>query len=327
METALISVIIPVYMVENYLDRCVRSVVSQTYRNLEILLIDDGSPDRCGSICDEWAKRDGRIHVIHKKNGGLSDARNTGIDTSKGSYLAFVDSDDSISPDMLHHLYEAIQREHADMSICSYRYVDENGSVILKTIHDSPIRNEMLTGEEAIQRLCSPFYWYYVTTWNKLYRADLFSDIRFPVGKIREDEFVAHRLLGKCERIVCIPCKEYDYLQRDGSIMSSRGEQSLINCAEAFLDRAEYCRQRGFFETSAEYSYRTACRIAKLSAIPQRTPEFDRDLARLYKSFREHVYPTAGLTLKKRLKMQLIRKSPRFFLLLNRIVKPKKRAR
>ncbi len=157
----LISVIIPIYKCEAYLDRCVRSVALQTYRNLEILLVDDGSLDRCRAICDEWAERDARIRVIHKENGGLSDARNASLEASSGTYIAFVDGDDSISPDMLQRLYDTLRKERADMSLCSFRYVGEDGSVLTQRKYESSIRDEVLKekrrSERSFRRLHSHF--------------------------------------------------------------------------------------------------------------------------------------------------------------------------
>ena len=129
MKDELITVIVPVYKVEKYLDRCVQSIVDQTYTNLEIILVDDGSPDNCPKMCDEWAKKDKRIKVIHKQNGGLSDARNAGLEKAKGKYVGFVDSDDYISPIMYEKLYKCIIDNQADMAMCGFSTVDEKGKV------------------------------------------------------------------------------------------------------------------------------------------------------------------------------------------------------
>ena len=127
MTEDLISVIIPVYKVEKYLDECLASVTGQTYRNLEIILVDDGSPDRCGEICDQWANKDNRIRVIHKQNGGLADARNAGIDVATGDYISFVDSDDYVDEDFLEGLYSALKKFNTKLAICNMTTFDENG--------------------------------------------------------------------------------------------------------------------------------------------------------------------------------------------------------
>ena len=127
MKNLLVSVIVPIYNVEKYLRKCVDSILNQTYKNLEIILVDDGSPDNCGNICDEYALSDSRIRIIHKKNGGLSDARNAGLDIARGNYILFVDSDDYIDETMVEKLYEALEKEKAEMSLCSFVYVNDDG--------------------------------------------------------------------------------------------------------------------------------------------------------------------------------------------------------
>ena len=139
-----ISVIIPLYKVEKYIRGCIDSVISQTYRNLEIILVDDGSPDACGKICDEYAEKDSRIKVVHRKNGGLSAARNTGINFATGKYIAFVDGDDHIHPDMYSQLHFSILQSGADIAICNFLYVDESGKKIIDANKNMPIKTESL---------------------------------------------------------------------------------------------------------------------------------------------------------------------------------------
>lgn len=178
MNNELISVIIPVYKVEKYLDECIQSVINQTYKNLEIILVDDGSPDNCGKICDEYAKKDNRIKVIHKENGGLSSARNAGLDIARGEYISFIDSDDYVSKDFIKNM--SIQMANADLIICGMKNVykedekcDEKENVVIK--------NETLTFIEANQKLIKPKNEIYVTACNKLYRRELFDNLRFEI--------------------------------------------------------------------------------------------------------------------------------------------------
>lgn len=147
----LISVIVPVYKVERYLCRCVDSIIAQTYTNLQIILVDDGSPDGSGAICDDYAAKDPRITVIHKENGGLSDARNAGLGAARGSYIGFVDSDDYISVDMYEKLYKAIVACNADMSVCNFRYVDENGNNMEERNNALPVKDEVIDGMTALR--------------------------------------------------------------------------------------------------------------------------------------------------------------------------------
>lgn len=211
-----LSVIVPVYKVEQYLDRCVESIVNQTYRHLEIILVDDGSPDRCPELCDQWAKRDTRIKVIHKENGGLSDARNTGIKAAKGEYLAFVDSDDYIDREMYETMLDAIDRTDVGMACCG-RYVVRGNAQIPECCAEretifmavDAIRELLLGGavEEAV--------------WDKVYRAELFEGLQFPVGEINEDIVIMPALLDRAERVVHVGKSFYYYWQNGSSITRS----------------------------------------------------------------------------------------------------------
>lgn len=243
--TPLISVIVPVYNVEKYITRCVESIACQTYSNLEIILVDDGSPDGSGKICDDFAERDSRIKVIHKSNGGLSSARNAGIDASTGQLIAFVDGDDYVSRKMYETLYNALAENGADMSICNCEFVDEDG----KTIDgkNSEIKSEVLDKAQALERL-NPLlypYWKYVTAWNKLYKRELFGEIRYPDGKIHEDEFIIHRIIDRCSCVAVTEEPLYKYVQRGGSIMSDKPGDKHVDAVYAFLDRAEYFSAAG----------------------------------------------------------------------------------
>ncbi len=245
----LITVIIPIYNVEKYLDRCIQSVVGQTYKNLEIILVDDGSPDGCPLICDEWAKRDIRIKVIHKKNGGLSDARNTGLSVAKGEYIGFVDSDDYILPEMYEKLMEAIQQTRADLAICDCeRVYDRTGG----TIYDvSPIRNEILNREQALEKLAEKHWWHYVVAWNKLYTRKSLKNVRFPVGKIHEDQFVIHEVFANCDKIICLEEKFYRYVQRSGGITTSGASVKHLDSVEALCRRYDYYKKSQMLELYA----------------------------------------------------------------------------
>ena len=222
-----ISVIIPVYKVENYLERCVRSVCNQTYPELEILLIDDGSPDRSGEICDVLAGQDARIRVIHKSNGGLSDARNAGIDASTGDWLAFVDSDDWLDPRMLEILKIQAEKYGAEIAECSYsnlykEMVKEETSCSGNVIVATPV--------EAIE---GNLDWknFKPVAWNKLYRADIVGRIRYPKGKLHEDEFTTHKFYLAAKKIVYVDVSGYNYdRRREGSITAKFSLRNLDAC-------------------------------------------------------------------------------------------------
>ena len=237
MQNKVVSIIVPVYNVEKYLDRCVESIVNQTYKNLEIILVDDGSPDNCPAMCDEWAKKDNRIKVIHKENGGLSDARNFGIEVFTGDYILFVDSDDYIDLTMVEKMVCRIENDNTDMCVCTFATFKDG---------EEPNRNynkqnEIITAEEALFRLTQKEYnVYFVIACCKLIKREVISDLRFVKGKIHEDEFMCHHLIGNCKTISCIYEPLYFYYTRQGSITKSKITISKLAVIEAMKDRIDY---------------------------------------------------------------------------------------
>ena len=218
METAKISVIVPIYKVEKYLKKCVDSIINQTYTNLEIILVEDGSPDNSGKICDEYAKKDGRIKVIHKENCGLSDARNVGIEQATGDYIATVDSDDYIDVDFIEVLYNIIKEFDADMSVCSACIVQEDDSPKFSNGQQAYVMN----GKEAIHALiCDKTI--SVNAWDKLYKKELFKGIKYPKGLLYEDLATTYKLIDRCQRVCVTDAKKYAYVQRKSSIMGQTG--------------------------------------------------------------------------------------------------------
>lgn len=246
----LISVVVPVYGVEKYLPKCVDSILNQTYQNLEIILVDDGSPDNCGRICDSYAEKDSRIRVIHQKNGGLSAARNAGVAVAKGEYISFIDSDDYISPNMYTRMYDAIRENGAQLCICAMRWVHEDGSVFAG-MEQGAIRDEVLTKVAAFQKLHGKNGANYVTAVNKLYHRSLFDNVTFPVGRIHEDEFTVHLFMAQCEKVVCIGEELYFYVQRAGSITNSRYTIRKLDGVRAMWARYRFFRKNGFREEAA----------------------------------------------------------------------------
>lgn len=231
----LISIIVPIYKVEEYLDRCVESIVNQTYENLEIILVDDGSPDRCGSMCDEWAEKDSRIKVIHKKNGGLSDARNAGLDIAAGAYIAFVDSDDWIHSNYIKILYTSLIENNADVSACDIDIVDDNSDI---TIINEQLTTKVFDNLSAMQSLVQGAE-FASNVWNKLYSVELLKNERFIVGKYHEDEFFSYRIISKINTAVFNNAKLYYYYQRSGSIMNSFSIKHL-DMLEAYIERINF---------------------------------------------------------------------------------------
>ena len=238
MDKPLISIVVPIYKVELYLEKCINSIINQTYTNLEIILVDDGSPDRCPQICDEFAKKDNRIKVIHKKNGGVSAARNTGIANSNGLYISFVDSDDYIEPKMYEYLFNLIEEYNADVSTCGYRKIGEDldEEVCSKNLF-------VLESKEALIKLSfGDIIQNYV--WNKLFKISLFVDnnIEFPEGKIIEDLAIMYKLIEKANKVIIGNKTMYYYVQRNNGYMGANNAKTDITFIEHLFERYNYLK-------------------------------------------------------------------------------------
>lgn len=229
MDKPLISVIVPIYKVEVYLRRCVESIICQTYKNLEIVLVDDGSPDLCPAICDKYAIRDNRVKVIHKKNGGLSDARNAALDVIHGRYVTFVDSDDYVAADYVETLYHLLIENSADISCIQFIKFHE-GSVPMSHIRNDDC--QVLNSHDAIQKLLY-FNGMETSAHCKLYRVELFEGIRYPFGKLFEDLGTTYKLFLKANKIVNSKAEKYFYLQRENSIEQSQFTSSKMDILAA----------------------------------------------------------------------------------------------
>ncbi|MBY4971094.1 glycosyltransferase [Streptococcus suis] len=224
----LVSVIVPVYNVEKYLSQCLDSIIHQTYKNLEIILVNDGSTDGSGKICDDYAAKDGRIKVIHQENGGLSDARNKGLDLMTGQFVTFVDSDDYLENNCIHTLYTYAYTCKTDISIGKFIEFEENTSQFLFHNHlNNGNKIEFLTGDQCLERHHKYFLSIFVTAWAKLYRTSLFNDsnpckkIRYPLGVLHEDQYTTHKLFFKSNKIVFVNDYLYVYRVRKNSITNT----------------------------------------------------------------------------------------------------------
>ena len=236
-----ISVIVPVYRVEAYLDRCVNSILRQTFGDFQLILVDDGSPDSCGRMCDAYALRDPRIHVIHQKNAGLSAARNAGIDWVFGSsdshWLTFIDSDDWVHPEMLQRLLDAAQSQGVSISVCGYGETEGE---------DPTVEPEALKAERW-----SPKAFYQerfvnaTVAWGKLYRRSCFSQLRYPVGKLHEDEFVTYRLLFAQEALAVVPAPLYAYYKNTAGITRKTWSPKRLDAWEAYEQQIAYFQEMG----------------------------------------------------------------------------------
>ena len=250
----LVSVIVAVYNIEEYLPRCVDSILAQTYRNLEIILVDDGSKDQSGNICDSYAEKDRRIKVIHKKNGGLSDARNAGMNAATGEYIGFVDGDDWIEPDMYRAMYFACEKEKAQAAVCRYKQITKSG-----IIDGSAGNGVSLSRDEALEiYVCGDErYLIYNSVWSKLFARDLVEGMRFPVGKNSEDIMFTTRAFCRMERLVYLDEAYYNYvLDREGSIMNEKaGERRLKDEIPFWQEQIAYFREAGMPDLSDKAAY------------------------------------------------------------------------
>lgn len=236
-DLPLISVIVPVYRVETYLDRCIRSIVEQTYSNLEILLVDDGSPDRSGEICDRWAEKDSRIRVFHKENAGAGAARNMALDAARGELIAFADSDDYLAPDMYAHLY-ALLNTGADIAECGYVLTDGDDA----NFDGGTGQVQYYTPQEAM----TAHIWetaFRQVIWNKLYRRQMVGQSRFPVGQKIDDEFFTYLVLGNAKRLVRLDKVGYAYRQQPDSVMHQKFSLRQVQSLTAKQNRLRYLEE------------------------------------------------------------------------------------
>ncbi len=233
MENEKISIIVPVYKTEIYLRKCIESILAQTYTNLEIILVDDGSPDKCGEICDEFKEKDDRIKVIHKSNGGVSSARNAGLSMVSGEWIGWVDSDDVIEPDMFEQLYNNAMENSADISVCSRIECYKN-----KQVFRGWDKLQVLDTNEALGLLFENDRMQNFL-WDKLWRKELFEDVVFPEGRTYEDIAIMHRLFLRAKSVVVIPQALYYYVQHEGSIVADTTLKNRINHFIAAKQRYE----------------------------------------------------------------------------------------
>ena len=230
-----VSIIVPVYQVEKYIRQCVDSILAQTFTDFELILVDDGSKDKSGQICDEYARMDARVKVIHKENGGAADTRNRGMDQAVGNYVMFVDSDDYIAPTMLECLYRNMLNENADIAACNYLYFYENDR---QKDFATNVKSEVLTGAEIFYyRKNERNYGFWTVVWNKLMKRQTVGKVRFRSGKYYEDEFWANEIYQMDIKIVTIQECLYYYRQHENSTMRQKKIARSLDLIEAYQER------------------------------------------------------------------------------------------
>lgn len=286
----LISVIVPVFRVEKYLRRCVDSICNQTYDNLEIILVDDGSDDNCPAMCDALQREDPRIRVVHQENGGLSAARNSGIDMAKGKYLAFVDSDDCISPDYVDFLYRTIRETGSQIAQC--RFV---------RFHDTPVYDRQCPApkvydrEQMLRNLSTPgMNVCSVVAWTKLYEAQLFRELRYATGKLHEDEFTTYQVFDRAKKIAHIDCALYGYFENASGITGVRIHAGRLDTLEAFLERYRYYIYKGYdalLPVTADHLADNLIRLAGLQKEATDPEQYKNRLKSLFSRIKAEVSP------------------------------------
>lgn len=236
-----ISIIVPIYNLEQYLPKCIDSILAQTFTNFELILINDGSTDRSGKICDDYAKIDDRVIVFHKENGGIASSRNAGLELAKGRYIGFVDNDDYINKFMFETLYKHATENFSDIVVCDFLKVGEDQGVSMDKIEDYKV--EDLNNIEALHQLYTANHLTFICPWNKLYKREIFEGIKFELNYISDDETVAHKLLYKSTKITYIHKKLYYYVQRNESLSNQTFNIKKIDMVYALKGREAFFRE------------------------------------------------------------------------------------
>ncbi|MGQ7458213.1 glycosyltransferase family 2 protein [Streptococcus suis] len=257
----LVSIVLPVYNVENYILDCLDSIKAQTYSNFEVIIINDGSKDRSVEYCLDYCNQDSRFKIIHKPNGGLSDARNVGIEHTRGDYLVFIDSDDFVSPNLLSHLVDTLESNQSDIAIIDPVHYYSNREYINKDIFIAQTKLKNFNRDDALQEM---FYQksFLVSAWGKLYRKELFNGIQFPIGKLFEDSAIMYLLFDKCKTITYSDAKLYAYVHRDDSITTkkfSERDLDILEITDSILDH--YRKQSNIYKSAVAYKTSACFRI------------------------------------------------------------------
>lgn len=314
----LISVIVTAYNIAAYIERGVGSVCGQTYRNLEIIVVDDGSTDETGKICDRLAASDERVQVIHKENGGPAEARNRGIAIAKGSYIGFVDGDDWIDADMYEKMLGALKEQGADLAICRYRQVYRS-----HTEDASVDRAVLFTGQEALQYYVQETKEYAIqnAAWNKLYKKELLRGIAFPVGKWYEDIMFATMALARAECCIYLDTACYNYIiDREGSIMNSQiNPRTFTDQIPAYYEKTAFLKGLGRQDLAEIHDYFFYKRLLLFYDQLERSDRADREaylnkIAEVIKKDRDHYAAAFGCPVadpRDGRRMQLFLKSPK----------------
>ena len=313
----LVTVVVPIYNVEKYIDNCIQSIICQTYQNLQIILVDDGSPDNCPRICDEYQKNDSRIEVIHKKNGGLSDARNAGIQKAKGKFICFIDSDDFINSKYIEKLYNMIEKNDADIAIVNFKRVQEFKETYLKEDNENSTEN-VYTGKQMIENIYDKnLYLQSTVAWNKMYKTKLFQTIQFPYGNLHEDEYTTYKLYYNCKKIVMTSEPLYYYRYVPNSIMNKKFNQKRLDGILALEERLNFFNEkkekRLYDLTLVRYMLVIMIHYMNCKMFLENSQEIQEELMNKYKKFYKKVIKLPECSKQDKLKIMLFRASPKLY--------------
>lgn len=300
-NTNLVSIIVPVYHVEKYLDDCVRSLTEQTYPDLEIILVDDGSDDMCPEMCDRWAEKDKRIKVIHKTNGGLSDARNAGLDAAKGEFAAFVDSDDLVHQNFVDALISVMKNNaECDIAICGFEKFTD-GSALPQNKYDNSV--SYIRPKDCFLQTDA----FFDVAWNKLYRRSIVGDIRFPYRKLHEDIYTTYKYVFSARQIGVINAGLYYYRRREDSIIGKHENYPAIDIEAALWERTDFFKTKGddIYGEALNAYITNAVRILKgfkLGKVEGNIEQIN-ELKKHLKGLFSAVLRCSGLSVKKKIKL------------------------
>lgn len=297
----LISVVVPIYNVEEQLPTCIESLIAQTYTNIEILLVNDGSKDNCYKICGEYEKKDKRIKVINKENGGLSDARNKGIESANGSYICFIDADDYIEKNFIQELYNMCIFNNVSIAQCTFNFcIDGKREDNIKEI-----KYITISSREMLDNTYKKYHPNNISACNKLFKIELFDDIRFPVGKIHEDEFTVYKLIYKASQAAITNQKLYNYVKREGSITQTSFNIKRLNYLEALEERMEFFEKNKekdlYNKTLEKYSENIIIMYHKCKKNIKNSKDIQKDLIHKYRRSAKKIIFVKEVRLVKRI--------------------------
>ncbi len=306
MSSTQVSVIVPVYNVERYLEKCIQSICGQSFADIEVILVDDGSTDASANICDEWAQRDDRVHVIHKENGGLSDARNAGIDAADGQWLMFVDSDDFITMDTIELLYTAAVKKHCEIALCNMVRVYDDGTT--EPFYNPVGEQTIWDGVQRFETLKQP------SVCNKIFRTELFEGVRFPKGKYYEDTFVYHVLLDRATAVALTGHDGYYYLSRRESILGQpKYTDRYFDMTEAVYERMTYLLAHDIPLYADEACLSMYAVVANAEKHIQKSQQNEAKFKQMRQQFKvayKHLMKSSKTGIKQRLRLLLLKNLP-----------------